>query len=60
MKDLLISKKLLYSFLIVAVLAGLVGGFGIFGQSMLFGDTQAMFDEPVNALNALGDIRAGF
>jgi methyl-accepting chemotaxis protein len=60
MKDLAISKKLMYSFLIVAILAALVGTFGIVGQTILSQATQGMFDEPVNALNALGDIRASF
>jgi methyl-accepting chemotaxis protein len=60
MKDLAISKKLMYSFLIVAILAALVGGFGIVGQRILANGTQAMFDEPVNAIQALGDIRAYF
>jgi methyl-accepting chemotaxis protein len=60
MKDLAISKKLMYSFLIVAILAALVGGFGIVGQTILSQASHAMFDEPVNALNALGNIRASF
>jgi methyl-accepting chemotaxis protein len=60
MKDLAISKKLMYSFLIVAILAALVGAFGIVGQTILSQATQAMFDEPVTALDALGDIRASF
>jgi methyl-accepting chemotaxis protein len=60
MKDLTISKKLMYSFLIVALMAALVGGFGIVGQKILSDGTSAMFDEPVNAFDALGNIRAGF
>jgi methyl-accepting chemotaxis protein len=60
MKDLAISKKLMYSFLIVAILAALVGAFGIVGQTILSQATHAMFDEPVTALDALGDIRASF
>jgi methyl-accepting chemotaxis protein len=60
MKDLTISKKLMYSFLIVALMAALVGVFGIVGQKILSDGTSAMFDEPVNALDALGDMRAGF
>jgi methyl-accepting chemotaxis protein len=60
MKDLKISKKMMYSFLIVALMAALVGIFGIVGQKILSDGTSAMFDEPVNALDALGNIRAGF
>jgi methyl-accepting chemotaxis protein len=60
MKDLAISKKLMYSFMIVALMAVLVGAFGIVGQKILSDGTSAMFDEPVNALDALGNIRAAF
>jgi methyl-accepting chemotaxis protein len=60
MKDLKISKKLLVSFLTIAIMAAIVGGFGIFGQVFIFGNVTAMFDEPVHALDALSDIRSAF
>ncbi|MDR0964243.1 MAG: methyl-accepting chemotaxis protein [Clostridium sp.] len=60
MKDMKISKKLLVSFLTIAIMATIVGGFGIFGQASIFGNVGAMYDEPVHALDALSDIRSAF
>ncbi|MDR0964623.1 MAG: methyl-accepting chemotaxis protein [Clostridium sp.] len=60
LKNMRISKKLLLSFLVIAVVAAFVGCFGIFGQALIYGNTKTMFEEPVNALNAQSDMRSSF
>jgi methyl-accepting chemotaxis protein len=60
MKDLKISKKLLVSFLTIAIIATIVGGFGVFGQATIFGDVESMYQEPVRALDALSNTRYAF
>ncbi|MDR0963869.1 MAG: methyl-accepting chemotaxis protein, partial [Clostridium sp.] len=60
MKDMKISKKLLVSFLTIAIMATIVGGFGIFGQASIFSNLESMFNEPVYALDALSNTRYAF
>jgi methyl-accepting chemotaxis protein len=60
MKNLKISQKLLVSFLTIAFMATILGGFGIFGQVSIFGNEEAMYDEPVHALDALSSIRSAY
>ena len=57
MKNLKVSQKLILGFMIVVVLAIIVGMIGIIGMDSINKADDALYNENVVALSAMGDIR---
>ncbi|MCL2163367.1 MAG: methyl-accepting chemotaxis protein [Oscillospiraceae bacterium] len=57
MKNLKVSMKLIVSFMIVVLMAVVIGGVGIFGMSYISSAGEALYSENVVAIGAMGDIR---
>jgi methyl-accepting chemotaxis protein len=60
MKNMKIAPRLIVSFLIVAAVTVVVGIVGIISSQLLSNEVSMMFDEPVNAINAVSTIRGRF
>jgi methyl-accepting chemotaxis protein len=60
MKNLKIAPRLIASFLIVAAFSLLLGIVGIVSSTVMSGQLQAMYDEPVTAINAISVVRGRF
>jgi methyl-accepting chemotaxis protein len=60
MKNLKVRVKLIVSFLIVLVLAVVVGGVGILGMSQINAADDALYRTNLLAIQAAGDIRGAF
>ena len=60
MRNMRISMKLMVSFLVVVVLAIAVGSAGIYGMHAISVADEALYEENLVAVSALGDIRETF
>ena len=60
MKNMKVSAKLIVSFLIVIILATIVGAIGIVGMSQLSSAQNALYSENLLAIEAMGNLRELF
>jgi methyl-accepting chemotaxis protein len=60
MKNLKIKPRLIVSFLLVAAFALVLGIVGIISSTILSNKVEAMYDEPVIAINAVSTLRGRF
>ncbi|MCL2221426.1 MAG: methyl-accepting chemotaxis protein [Oscillospiraceae bacterium] len=60
MKNMRVSAKLIVSFLIVIILATIVGAIGIVGMSQLSSAQNALYSENLLAVEAMGNLRELF